>query len=128
MTTEHYDPTRISMTQAANAHVKRQLQVAGADALVLRVTESGCNGYMYEMSYIAEDAAEGRTEGFEISDAHTFDFDDDVRVYVTQKDWDMVRGTEIDFVTEGLNSVLKFNNPNAETQCGCGESFSLRGT
>jgi hypothetical protein len=34
-------------------------------------------------------------------------------------------GTEIDLVTEGLNSVLKFRNPNAAVECGCGESFAV---
>lgn len=37
----------------------------------------------------------------------------------------LVRGTEIDLVVEGLNSVLKFRNPNAQVECGCGESFGV---
>ena len=37
----------------------------------------------------------------------------------------MVRGTEVDYVTEGLNSSLRFKNPNASTYCGCGESFAV---
>jgi iron-sulfur cluster assembly protein len=34
-------------------------------------------------------------------------------------------GIELDFVREGLNEGFKFNNPNAKTQCGCGESFTV---
>jgi Fe-S cluster assembly iron-binding protein IscA len=37
----------------------------------------------------------------------------------------MVQGTEVDYATEGLNSTIKFNNPNAQDLCGCGESFSV---
>ena len=61
-------------------------------------------------------------------DSRVFEFDDEVKVVVDNQHWDLLRGTHIDLVTEGLNSSLKFENPNADTQCGCGESFSLRGT
>ena len=37
----------------------------------------------------------------------------------------ILRGTEIDYVNEGVNSVVKFNNPNVVAECGCGESFSV---
>ena len=50
---------------------------------------------------------------------------EDVSVFVQDQDWPFVRGTEIDYETEGLNSMLKFNNPNADAKCGCGESFSI---
>jgi iron-sulfur cluster assembly protein len=38
---------------------------------------------------------------------------------------DLVRNTEIDYVKEGVNGVVRFNNPNAVNECGCGESFSV---
>ena len=104
----------IAMTPAACRHVRRQLDKEGASALLLGVTESGCNGYMYELTYI-----DGTPR-----DARAFEFDD-VTVFVENADWTLVGGTRIDYVTEGLNSVLKFNNPNATGECGCGESFSV---
>ena len=105
------------MTHAAQRHVRRQLDKEGADALLLGITESGCNGYMYELRYVADDA--------EIvgGGVRTFDFDG-VTVLVDNADWPLVGGTEIDYVTEGLNAVLKLN-PNASGECGCGESFSV---
>ena len=44
-----------------------------------------------------------------------------------RKDQDLalVDGTEIDMVTQGLNSALIFKNSNATSYCGCGESFAL---
>lgn len=109
-----HDPQTISMTPAACRHVRRQLAKEGAEALLLGVTESGCNGYMYELRYVEGTAA----------DVRTFDFDG-VTVFVDNADWPLVGGTEIDYVTEGLNAVLKFRNPNATGECGCGESFSV---
>ena len=123
MSTEIFDPTAqspaaISMTHAAQRHVRRQLDKEGADALVLGITESGCNGYMYELRYVADQADSGG------DGVHAFDFDG-VTVLVDNADWPLVGGTEIDYVTEGLNAVLKFRNPNASGECGCGESFSV---
>ena len=49
----------------------------------------------------------------------------DGTVYVSAKDLTMVGGTEIDFVTQGINSMFEFRNPNATAECGCGESFAV---
>ena len=118
MTTHVYDPTAISMTPAAQDHVGQQIAREGATGLLLSVTDSGCNGYMYELTYLSKAPKASKR----------FDFTGEVRGYVQEANWEVVCGTEIDYVTEGLNSSLKFNNPNADTLCGCGESFSIRGT
>ncbi len=124
MEAREYDPQGITITPAALAHVRRQLHSEGAAALVLGVTESGCNGYMYELGFAGAQA--GQAAAGDPSDVRSFRFGEDVRVDVAEDDWPLVRGTEIDYVVEGLNSALKFNNPNADAMCGCGESFSIR--
>ena len=35
-------------------------------------------------------------------------------------------GTEIDYETSLLESGFKFNNPNVEDACGCGESINFK--
>ena len=128
MSAQLYDPARhldatdaITMTLAAQRHVRRQLVKQEARALLLGVSESGCNGFKYDLSFLAslvslED---------DLATAKRFEFDD-VTVFVENADWPLVRGTQIDYVTEGLNSALAFKNPNATAECGCGESFSVR--
>jgi iron-sulfur cluster assembly protein len=37
-----------------------------------------------------------------------------------------IDGSEVDFVRAGLNETFKFNNPNADSLCCCGESFNLK--
>jgi iron-sulfur cluster assembly protein len=37
-------------------------------------------------------------------------------------------GSQLDFVKDGFNQSFKFDNPNAESECGCGESFNLKKT
>jgi iron-sulfur cluster assembly accessory protein len=70
---------------------------------------------MYTLDYIDTPAANDRC--FQVST--------DLAVYVASEDLPMVAGTEVDLVTEGLNTALRFKNPNAESHCGCGESFSV---
>lgn len=120
MHAETYDPMQLSLTARAQAHVQQQLAKEDAHALVLGITETGCNGYMYELDFLRDQ--------HDMPDGRTFQFGEGVTIFVSNADWEMLRGTQIDYVTEGLNSSLKFKNPNADTLCGCGESFSVRGT
>ena len=122
MTARTFDPRQtpgdIAMTRAARGHVRRQLAKEGATALLLSIRESGCNGYMYDLSYV--EGVEGQ-----LADVRKFEFDG-VALLVENANWPMLRGTEIDYVTEGLNSTLIFRNPNAVSECGCGESFAVQ--
>lgn len=120
MQVESFDPTQLNVTDRALEHIQRQLEKENARAVVLDVVETGCNGFMYELKYATELAEKQNTKVFE--------FNNDVMVIVATEHWPILQGTEIDFVTEGLNSALQFKNPNADTLCGCGESFSIRGT
>jgi iron-sulfur cluster assembly accessory protein len=49
----------------------------------------------------------------------------DISIIVDPESMTLIKGTEIDFIDEGLNQVFKFKNPNATGECGCGESFSV---
>ena len=109
------DAAAITATDAAVAHITRQIARSGRSCLRLGLKESGCNGYMYVLDYIDRPQA----------DDCPFEIAEGLALYVRQDDLRLVRGTEVDLVTEGLNSSLQFKNPNATAECGCGESFSL---
>lgn len=120
MTVATFDPAApdIRVTEAARAHLRRQMARAGASALRLSVSESGCSGYMYELDYV--DTVRSDDVASEVAS--------DLTLHVSQEAIALLRGTEIDCVKEGLNSVLRFRNPNAAAACGCGESFSVAKT
>ena len=105
----------ITLTPAASAHIRNQLSLTQAKYLRLGVKESGCNGYMYMLDFLEAPGA---------NDA-CFEFDKNVRICVATDVLNMVEGTEVDMLTEGLNSALVFKNPNATSYCGCGESFAV---
>ena len=106
---------QISVSQRAHAHIRNQVEQTQSRYLRLGVKESGCNGFMYTLDFL-EDA--------EASD-HLVTVNDDVIVCINEQDLALVDGTEIDMVTQGLNSALIFKNSNATSYCGCGESFAL---
>ena len=112
--TSHQTDT-IQITSAALTHIRKQLDMTQADYLRLGVKESGCNGYMYMLDYLETPAQEDMC----------YEFEQDVKVCVAAADQELVLGTELDLITQGLNSALVFKNPKATSYCGCGESFAL---
>lgn len=110
-----FNPAGITATAAAVRHIGRQVALSGRPYLRLGVKQAGCNGYMYTLDHLDEPGA----------DDQAFPINEGLALYVSRSDLPLVQGTEVDLVTEGLNSTLKFKNPNAAAHCGCGESFSM---
>jgi len=107
--------TAISLTPAAAERVRNQLASRGHGlGLRLGVKTTGCSGFSYVINF-AESAEPGdlvyESEG--------------VRVYVDRGNLELLAGTRVDFVREGLNEAFRFENPNVKAECGCGESFTV---
>ncbi len=117
MSIASFDPQQqaVQVTPAAVAHFKRQLDNSQNTAVRLSVKQSGCTGWMYVVDLVNESRAD---------DLH-LSLGDGVELLVDPKSLPVVGGTEIDYVTEGVNRQLKFNNPRVKDYCGCGESFSV---
>jgi iron-sulfur cluster assembly accessory protein len=116
MSVETFDlNTPLRVTEAAAEHFRRKLDAAGKTAVRISVQESGCTGFKYVMEEVDTGAD---------NDA-TLALDNGVRVFLDASAVDFLRGTEVDLVREGINRVLRFNNPNVVAECGCGESFSV---
>lgn len=117
MTVSTFDPRShtISMTPAAVEHARRVIGRAGSRGIRLDVRKSGCSGFRYDVSLVESPSAADLA----------IELAGDVTLFVDAEVLPMVRGTRIDYVTEGLNSNLRFDNPNAHSHCGCGESFAI---
>lgn len=114
----HQPSTPLEFSEAALAHLRGRLENSDAAGLRLALVESGCSGYMYELDYM--DGAADESEHVRVSQQ--------VPIFVRRSQLPLVQGTCVDYVTEGLNAMLRFENPRAEASCGCGESFSLNPT
>jgi len=102
-------------TQAAATKVAELMSEEGNPDLMLRVyiQGGGCSGFQYGFTF---DEA--------IQDGDTEIVTDGVRLLVDPMSMQYLTGAEIDY-TEGLQGAqFVIRNPNAQTTCGCGSSFS----
>ena len=110
------DPVR-SVYQRPQRNLCMVLARGRGLGLRVGIKASGCSGYAYLIDYA--DQPEADEVVFESHGA---------KVFVARDTLPMLDGLVVDFRKEGLNEVFKFENPNAEALCGCGESFSVQKT
>jgi iron-sulfur cluster assembly accessory protein len=106
---------QISLTTSAAKRVawiaERQHKPA---ILRLAVDGGGCAGFTYKFE-LAE-AADSEDEIVET---------DGVKLVVDPMSLELVRGSAVDFVEDLGGASFKVTNPNAQSGCGCGSSFSV---
>ncbi len=105
----------IHLTESAAKQIQAQLAKRGRGlGLRVGIKKVGCSGFAYTYDY-ADDVSAGD---------HAFE-SHGTRVVVDQKSLDFLDGSTLDFVKDGLKQAFKFENPNVDAMCGCGESFSV---
>ncbi len=103
-------------TDSAALKVRELIDEEGDDSLMLRVFISGggCSGFQYGFTF-------DQTE----NDGDVAVVNQGVKLLVDPMSVQYLMGAEIDY-TEGLEgSQFVIRNPNAQTTCGCGSSFSV---
>ena len=105
----------IALTENA---AKRVAWIADRQAkpaiLRLAVDGGGCAGFTYKFELAEQadsDDAVAETDG--------------VKLVVDPISLDLVRGSAVDFVEDLGGASFKVLNPNAQSGCGCGSSFSV---
>ncbi len=111
------DTRTLTLSDAAAARIKVLAEKNDTPNAMLRVTVSGggCSGFQY---------------GFELDeqlneDDHTFE-NNGVKIVTDDASLELLNESEVDFVDGLMGSMFKVNNPNAESMCGCGTSFSIK--
>ena len=106
----------ITLTENAAKQIQSQLAKRGKGlALRIGVKKVGCSGLAHTFDY-ADEVRAGD---------HTFE-SHNAKVVVDAHSLPVLDGSRIDFVKEGLKHMFKFDNPNVEGECGCGESFIMK--
>ena len=105
----------VTMTEAAARQIARLMQKEGHKGLRIGVKKGGCAGMEYTMEYAAE-----------IAPMDEVVEQDGARVMIAPMAQMFLFGTQIDYQTSLLESGFKFNNPNVEDACGCGESIKFK--
>ena len=104
----------VTLTADAAQFLAVQLEKqSGSAGVRLAVEPAGCSGLRHRIAPL--DAVRADDVLFECSG---------VRVAVDPASLPYVQGTTVRLAQEGLTRRLRFDNPNARQQCGCGESFA----
>ena len=114
---ETFDPKApLRVSDAARTHFVERLRLRpSAKGVRVDIKKSGCSGYQYVIDYV---------DGILETD-NTVPLDDHYVLCINPTAIPVIGGTLIDFVKEGLNETIEFENPNVQSRCGCGESFSV---
>jgi iron-sulfur cluster insertion protein len=113
---EQQFPDPLVFTDSAVSKVKELIEEEKNEELMLRVFISGggCSGFQYGFSF-----DEKTTDGDTIVEK------EGVKLLIDPMSIQYLTGAEIDY-SEGLEGAqFVIRNPNAQTTCGCGSSFSV---
>ena len=76
----------------------------------IAIKGGGCSGFQYDFSFENERK------------------DDDLmheKILIDKTSADLLKGSEVDYVSELIGESFKISNPQTKSSCGCGVSFSL---
>lgn len=107
----------VEITEAAKNKIIDLLIDENNPKLMLRtfVQGGGCSGFQYGFTF--DDAVN--------EDDFEFPLNDKFKVVIDAMSMQYMTGAEIDYKEDVMGSQFAIKNPNAQTSCGCGSSFSV---
>jgi iron-sulfur cluster insertion protein len=106
---------QITLTQSAAKRVAWIAERQSKPAILrLAVDGGGCAGFTYKFELADGPDAEDTV-------AET----DGVKLVVDPMSLELVKGSAVDFVEDLGGATFRVTNPNAQSGCGCGSSFSV---
>ena len=76
----------------------------------IAIKGGGCSGFQYEFTF-----DKSKLEG-------DLSYE---KILIDKASADLLKGSEIDYVSELIGEQFKITNPQTKSSCGCGVSFSL---
>jgi iron-sulfur cluster insertion protein len=109
-------PPPFVFTDSAADKVKSLIEEEGNPDLKLRVfvQGGGCSGFQYGFTFdevVSEDDTKMEKKG--------------VMLLIDSMSYQYLTGSEIDYKEDLEGAQFVIRNPNAQTTCGCGSSFSM---
>ena len=105
----------IELTDNAIQQFLKKTEAEGNDTIRVGITGGGCGGYEYIVDY-ADSVHD---------DDHIIDYGKFL-IVIDPSSIPYLKGSTLDFFTQGLSSEFKFANPNVEMACGCGVSVTFQ--
>ncbi|WIA34081.1 hypothetical protein OEZ86_012458 [Tetradesmus obliquus] len=109
----------ITLTDNALSHLRKLQKEAGSESLLLRVgvKQGGCSGMSYVMDF--------ETDANIKEDDYIVEYEGGFRLACDPKSLLYLFGMSLDYSDALIGGGFNFSNPNAESSCGCGKSFSV---
>ena len=76
----------------------------------IAILGGGCSGFKYDFSFDKQ------------IDKDDIKFN---QIVIDKNSADMLKGSEVDYVSELIGDAFKINNPQSKSSCGCGVSFAI---
>ena len=76
----------------------------------IAIKGGGCSGFQYEFTF----------DQTKTNDDLIFN-----NILIDKQSADLLKGSEVDYVSELIGEQFKITNPQTKSSCGCGVSFSL---
>ena len=105
----------LNVTSLAATHLRALLARTSHARILIGVKGGGCNGLKYYVEPTS-DPAEPRDEVLHV---------DGVEVVVCGRSVMHLLGTTVGWKEDAMGSRIDFENPNATSRCGCGETFGM---
>jgi iron-sulfur cluster assembly accessory protein len=114
MLNEQLETEMVNVTPAAANAVQELMTKRDLTGYGLRIFISGggCSGFQYGLAL--EDNIRESDMAYEVNG---------VKIVIDEVSINYLRGAQIDYVDELMGSGFKITNPNAQSTCGCGQSF-----
>tara|TARA_B110000014_G_C19916453_1_gene474160 strand:+ start:406 stop:735 length:330 start_codon:yes stop_codon:yes gene_type:complete len=108
----------ISISQSAKNVLTNLIKKDNGQAAFLYLKGGGCNGFSYKFKILEEDKKPKK-------------LDETINIglnnlYLCNSSLMFLIGTKIDYIEDIMGSRFDFQNPNIESKCGCGTSFSFK--
>jgi iron-sulfur cluster insertion protein len=107
----------VEITESAKVKILDLLSEENNPKLALRtfVQGGGCSGFSYGFTFDEE----------KNEDDFEFPINEQYNVLVDAMSMQYLQGAKIDYKDELMGSQFVISNPNAQSTCGCGSSFSV---
>ncbi len=85
-------------------------QKDNSDFFRIAIKGGGCSGFKYDFSFDKKPNEEDLKFN---------------NILIDKTSADLLKGSEVDYVSELIGDSFKISNPQSKSSCGCGVSFSL---
>ena len=101
----------LEITDKAKLEIQNLLKNESSKSFFrITIEGGGCSGFQYEFTF------DKKLEADDLKHEN---------ILIDKTSADLLKGSEVDFVSELIGDQFKITNPQSKSSCGCGVSFSI---